>query len=254
MRALSISPKFWLVAAAALALTSCATAAYVVPEPAKSERGFAVGYLALAPQGSVFLAPPPADGTAVQAAELDLVRRLRNPRDEVRWAQAVADDKIDALAAFAAPFGRQLRPDEAVSTLRILARVTTDIANSYDKAKEDFGRNRPFVTDPSIAICVTNEAGRARLAASKAYPSGHSAFGWAWALLFAEALPERADAIFARGRSYGESRIVCGVHYPSDVEAGRLMGAAVVARLRADPAFARDFEVMRRELRAAVLP
>jgi len=30
---------------------------------------------------------------------------------------------------------------------------------------------------------------------------------------------------------------ICGVHWQSDVDAGRLIGAAVVARLHADPVF-----------------
>ena len=60
--------------------------------------------------------------------------------------------------------------------------------------------------------------------------------------------PDRADAVLARGLAYGESRVICGVHYPSDVEAGRIVGAAMVAALKADPAFQADFAVAAREL------
>lgn len=77
--------------------------------------------------------------------------------------------------------------------------------------------------------------------------------GWAWALILSELAPDRADAILARGLAYGESRVICGVHYASDVEAGRLVGAAMVARLKADPTFQSDFIEARREIDRARL-
>ena len=98
------------------------------------------------------------------------------------------------------------------------------------------------------ATCIAPEPW---LAASGSYPSGHAALGWAWALVLTEMAPERADAILARGMAYGESRVICGVHYSSDVEAGRLVGAVLVARLKADPAFQADFAVAARELAQA---
>ena len=65
--------------------------------------------------------------------------------------------------------------------------------------------------------------------------------------------PDRADALLARGLAYGDSRMICGVHYASDVEAGRLVGAALVAALKANPAFQADFSIARDELEAARL-
>ena len=69
------------------------------------------------------------------------------------------------------------------------------------------------------------------------YPSGHAALGWAWALILAEIAPERADDLLGRGYDFGQSRVICGVHWQSDVDAGRVIGAATVARLHADPLF-----------------
>ncbi len=82
------------------------------------------------------------------------------------------------------------------------------------------------------------------------YPSGHTAIGWAWALILSEIAPEHADAILARGRAYGESRVICNVHWHSDVVEGRFVGAAAVARLHADPAFRADLEAAKAEFAA----
>ena len=67
----------------------------------------------------------------------------------------------------------------------------------------------------------------------------------------AELVPSRADAILQRGRDYGDSRVICGYHFPSDIESGRLLAAAVIARMHADPAFRRDLDAARRELARA---
>jgi len=63
--------------------------------------------------------------------------------------------------------------------------------------------------------------------------------------------PDRADALLQRGRDFGQSRVVCDAHWQSDVDAGRVISAAAVARLHADPAFRSDLEVARKEVAAA---
>jgi acid phosphatase (class A) len=45
------------------------------------------------------------------------------------------------------------------------------------------------------------------------YPSGHTAIGLAWALILCELFPENANLILDRGRAFGESRVVCNVHW-----------------------------------------
>ena len=58
-------------------------------------------------------------------------------------------------------------------------------------------------------------------------------------------VPDRADAILARGLEFGESRMIINVHWQSDVDAGRLMGAAAVARLQANEEFRHAMEMAR---------
>jgi acid phosphatase (class A) len=58
--------------------------------------------------------------------------------------------------------------------------------------------------------------------------------------------------LFARGWEYGEARVIGGVHFPSDVEAGRILGTLVVEEMQRDPEFRADFTAARRELRHAL--
>ena len=55
----------------------------------------------------------------------------------------------------------------------------------------------------------------------------------------------------ARGRAFGDSALVCGTSAASAVTAGREAGAALVATLHADPAFAADLADAKREIAAA---
>lgn len=80
------------------------------------------------------------------------------------------------------------------------------------------------------------------------YPSGHTAIGWAWALILSEIAPEQTDALLERGRTFGESRMVCNVHWYSDIIQGYFMGADTVKRLRENTVFLTDFEAAKAEL------
>jgi acid phosphatase (class A) len=82
------------------------------------------------------------------------------------------------------------------------------------------------------------------------YPSGHSAIGYGWGMILGDLLPRRRGRLIARGVSFGDSRRICNVHYLSDVEAGWTVAKAVVAKLRADPAYQADFAAAEAEVRA----
>jgi acid phosphatase (class A) len=60
--------------------------------------------------------------------------------------------------------------------------------------------------------------------------------------------PERSNALLARGYGFGQSRVICGVHWQSDVDAGRLMGSAAVAALHADPTFTAQLSAAKAEV------
>jgi len=127
----------------------------------------------------------------------------------------------------------------------LLRRTVADAGFSTYNAKKHYQRKRPFIVNEQ-PVCTPDS--REFLVANGSYPSGHAAIGWVWALILGEIAPEQADAIFARGRSFGESRIICNVHWHSDVVAGRFIGAAAVARLHADPAFRAELEAAKAEV------
>lgn len=151
------------------------------------------------------------------------------------------------MADFECALGSALPKAAGPHLYHLLERALGDVEIAFRTAKANIRRPRPLVGN-DLPICVERTE---RLAASYSYPSGHATRGWAFALILAELAPDRATAILTRGRLYGESRIVCGAHYPSDVEAGRTVGAGLVAALHGDPTFRDDLEAARAEVAAA---
>ena len=243
------------------ALSGCAstaatqTAAVDASAPVTFWEGFRDhphGYLTAGntPNAANFLPPPPAEGSLREQADIAAYRAMRALEGSERWAIARADNEIEtpgAPRAFDCALGFKFEPEKMPTLTLLMGKMLGDLEMIQTPAKKGYFRKRPFVVEP-LPTCITPETW---LAASGSYPSGHSALGWAWALVLAELAPDRADAILRRGLAYGESRAVCGVHYPSDVEAGRIVGATIVTRLKADPAFQADFAKAKEEFEAA---
>ena len=69
------------------------------------------------------------------------------------------------------------------------------------------------------------------------------------AIILAVMVPEYHDVIFERAEDYAFSRIVGGMHYPNDLEGGRIAGTAMAATLLADTQFRQDVQSAKSELR-----
>lgn len=236
----------------AVLLTACAS----TPTTSLLWKGYAdhpPGYLGEGdgPAALAWLPPPPDPASARGLADIDAFAATRALEGRPRWSLAARDAEVytpdAALGAFACALDADLAPERAPALARLLGRLPTDIDAIQATAKKSFGRKRPFVALGG-PICVKAEPW---LAQSGSYPSGHAATGWAWALILAQLAPDRAAPILSRGAAFGDSRVICGVHYPSDVEAGRQTGAALVATLQARADFRADLERARAELAAA---
>lgn len=211
------------------------------------------GYLArdALPDSLALLPPPPPPGSAAFARDEEVSKAMTRAADSPRWKLAASDADLHfphALSAFGCALG--VAPDAArtPALYRLLGRMAIDVGLSTYKAKDHYQRTRPFVAHGNGTCFPADEP---MLRKDGSYPSGHSALGWGWALVLAELDPARADAILQRGRDFGQSRLVCNVHWASDVDAGRLVASATVARLHADAGFRSDLEAARMELSGA---
>lgn len=197
------------------------------------------------PDGIAILPPPPASGSARARADHETFLATRTLKGTVRWQIAADDVTNSPLQRYACALGLELTPASAPTLSQLLDRVGTGAV--VDPVKRHYHSRRPFL-DSDAAIC---EPRTPHLVSNGDYPSGHAANGWLEALVLAELAPEHATALLARGRAYGESRVVCGSHTLSAVEAGWMAGSVMFAALNASAAFHQDLDSARRELLAA---
>ncbi|VXC93185.1 Ca2+-dependent phosphoinositide-specific phospholipase C [Sphingomonas sp. 8AM] len=202
------------------------------------------GYLAAeaVPDGLRILPPPPAKDSPRAIADRQLFAATRRMEGSPRWKLATDDVKSDAFTHFACALGVWLTPQTAPAVARLLDRA--GVAGVVDPGKRFYHVLRPYI-GLDAPIC---EPKTEHLAGNGDYPSGHAANGWMEALILAELAPDRATEILARGRAYGESRLICGSHSLSAVQAGWLAGAAATAALHGSAAFRDDLEAARREM------
>lgn len=202
-----------------------------------------------------WMPPPPAPNSLAQAADVQAFFEARSLIGTPRATEAHADDVVAPAEAVAGRFtyviGITLDRSNAPRLMQMMEKVRADeraLMQPVKKNVVDGGRPRPFVEYPGRPMCPLEDS----LGATGSYPSGHAGLGWLWGATLAELAPQFADALLARGIAFGESRVVCGFHYPSDVVAGRLAAAALLQRLHADPQFLKDLAEAKKEVAAAV--
>lgn len=208
------------------------------------------GYLAPQdrPDLTTVLAPPPEPGSPRDRANAEIFRETRAVQGTLRWDEATADVFGDKYDHFAQALGVRLTPEQAPVLSALLDRSGDD-RSVVGVAKDHWGTKRPYIgTD--LPIC---EAKSDHLAGNPDYPSGHSAHGMHIAMILAELAPQRADALYARGRAFAESRFICGSHSYSAAEAGILSGAVIYGAEQRSDAFRRDMEAARAEVQAALV-
>lgn len=194
------------------------------------------------------LPPPPAANSILflnDKAQYDWGKFLR---DTPRGDQAVRDARVGGNGvpmAFSEAFGIEISKEKTPEIHKLVINMREDAGDLATRhAKEHYMRVRPF---SFFKENTCNPEQQKELSTNGSYPSGHTAIGWATALVLAEINPARQNEILERGYEMGQSRVICGYHFQSDVDAARLVASAVVARLHANEAFMKQLEKAKKE-------
>lgn len=205
------------------------------------------------PNAVHFLPPPPDTASAAFQYDRAQYRWGKEQRkDPVRLAIAVGDaiwsvDNICKIYSGVLGIDISRENTPAIYRMLTLGLLTTDQAGKLPK--NHYMRTRPYVFFNEPTIYPSDEKW---LRNNGSYPSGHTILGWSAALLLTEVAPDKADTILARGYMYGQSRVIAGYHWQSDVDAARLVASAAVARLHADKRFIKLMKKARKEYRKKV--
>jgi len=166
---------------------------------------------------------PPPDATAT-ADEMNQLHAILAANDEETLAQVLYWDAGTPtyrwLEMALERYGRG-PPNPRVSRgLALLNVAIYDAIVATWQAKNTYTRPRPSGLAPLIAM-----------PASPSYPAEHAAAAGAAAAVLAHLFPEEADFFAEQAQAAGQSRLQAGVHYPSDVDAGLLLGQEVGAKV-----------------------
>lgn len=199
---------------------------------------------------SLELLPPPPAAESVQflydKARYDWGKSLRKTE---RGEQAFQDARVggDGVPrAFSEAFGIDITADGTPEIYTLIIGMREDAGDLATRdAKDYYNRQRPFAF---FAEDTCNPEQQQELSTNGSYPSGHTSIGWATALVLSEINPDRIDEIMERGYEMGDSRVICGYHWQSDVDAGRVVASASVAALHADEGFCKQLEKAKKEM------
>ncbi len=200
----------------------------------------------------------------------DLIQSLPAPPDSLshgfaydvmqyQWGKAQRPDSVRAemarrdavwtyealLGELAGPFGLALSKETtpAIWTVLVNSLATTDQMRVAPKAF--YHRRRPF--EVFNEKMLTGE--EAALSGEGSYPSGHTMRGWTAALLLAQINPAAADGLYARAWKYGESRVIAGAHWQSDVDVTRVAASIGFSRLQTSDRFQAEMARAQEEFR-----
>jgi len=187
------------------------------------------------------LAPPPAQDSAQTKAEIKEILIFQESRTKQMADFAAADQNI-TVYRFADVLGDKFKKENLPLTTAFFDEVVENAKKIVDPAKNYWKRPRPYEADKRVNPCV-NKPGNA------SYPSGHSTIGNLIAIILANMVPEKKEELFNRGLTFALNRVIGGVHYRTDIEAGRIAAALIAEDMFNNEEFKEDFESAKAELR-----
>ena len=225
---MQVHVRLWVTLAVLLALPTIAAAHDPIEPSAGHWRTWII------PSGADYRAPAPPDASETQSELREMARLLRQngPAEQAQinyWDAGAPSyrwmDLLNARSDAGQPLGAPSRLYAYVAIAMYDATVAT-----WD-SKYHYQRPRPSELRRGLPVALT-------VPESPSYPSEHASTAWAAATVLSYFFPSEAASFEKMARDAGWSRVLAGLQFPSDYEAGRNLGiavaSAVIARAQSD--------------------
>jgi acid phosphatase (class A) len=189
---------------------------------------------------------PSAPDSPETRAELDELLKLQATRTHADVAAARADRKTEVRRFYPALGLDGAQMPDLPRLERLAEKVEDDVRIHVRHVKDQFRRLRPYEVEPRLEPCIDDVRG------DLSYPSGHAAFAYSMYLMLAMMIPEREPQLRARATQFARQRMICGVHFPSDLEAGERAARDLLGRMATVPEFQQELARATAELRSAL--
>lgn len=200
------------------------------------------------PNALNWLPAPPEPNSTQFAYDLTQYMWGKGERLNEERAQQAIDNSVvdmeDMAVQFSKPFGLEISKEKTPYIFNVLNRGMLTVRLCATKPKTAITRLRPYVRYQEPTLIPDHEE---TLRENGSYPSGHTIRGWVTALLLCEINPDAQDGLLALGYQWGQSRVIAGYHWQSDVDAARLLASAGYARLHTSQDFLADMAAAQAE-------
>lgn len=233
----SAIPKLWVTAAVATMLALGGTPKCIATEDSASPV-----YLGSDVTAFLNLLPaPPADESPAGQADLTTVLWFQEHRtpEQIAKAQELAPHTPFQMGARA--LGPDFTPERLPRTAEIFKRIRDQSRPAILATKGAWNRARPYLRDSRVQPCVPKPK-------SASYPSGHSTEAALWAGILGAVFPDHSPIFEKEIQDTMWSRVVGGVHYPTDTEAGLRLGREIARQMLATEDMQTAIETIRAEV------
>jgi hypothetical protein len=185
--------------------------------------------------------PPPAPGSPEDQADLAAIlaaQQARTPdiETECKLDQGFSEHLFQSI------YGSNLTQDNSPKFYHLMKTVLALTGLVNGAAKGEYKRPRPYQGHPDVVHALFQVGGYS-------YPSGHSMASFTLAVVLGAIFPDKQQAFLDRAGQIAQSRVNAGVHYPSDIKEGEVLGKATAAAILASPAFQADLAGVKAELK-----
>lgn len=192
------------------------------------------------------IGPPPSNTSiaflndkAISEATFSLDK---NSQEYIKAIHDASNDSNIHIADFSKAFGQKLSKEDTPAIYNLLQKAIVDANNAKNIDKDYYKRKRPFVFFDKSPCDLSEDP------SSYSYPSGHTTRAWTYGLILAELKPQNAIEILKVANGKGQSRVICGVHWQSDIEAAKMVATINFTILQTNEQFRKDFKNAQKEI------
>lgn len=186
-----------------------------------------------------FPSPPKQGSAALKAEVVELFEFQKNRKSED--CDQANIERLASLASFFGANGSPISKSDLEQLTTFFKQIRVDVAFVVRKLKHDFARKRPFLELAGLEPCLPKEVG-------ESYPSGHAALSKIYALILGELYPNHRTFLESRAKEIADHRVLAGLHYRTDVEAGVQAAALIYEQLKKSPKFQEDLAKNQKQL------
>jgi len=160
----------------------------------------------------------PAPGSPEDISDWETLKKLQKSRTAKDCKRATSEVVVNLNNFYGPPYGplSKKEAERLVPFFEELSQLSYH-PDLIGMTKKHWHRPRPYLAHPDLEPCVKKEP-------SFSYPSGHAAVSVILYRALSELHPKLSAKLLKRANQIAYDRTLAGVHYPTDIRDGKIIG------------------------------